>query len=649
MRPPRTGYHRIVDYPRTGRRGWTRFIPSWRLVTGSLTGLLIALAALVAVVYASVRVPDAARLSMPTATRYEYSDGTVFYTAGLQNRTIVPLAQIPPALRQAVVAVENPTFWSDAGIAPRGIARALLNDVEGRPLEGGSTITQQFVKDAYLTDQQTLTRKLSEIFIAVKITRAYSKRQILGDYLNTVYFGRSSYGADAAAETYFGVPVSAITDPARAAYLAALVNEPTVLSGTDPSAQARLRQRWNLVLDDVVRAGGLTRAARAAVRWPAVLPPRTGTVHDSAGVNDSAMAQVADGYLDELHQQDPAVPDSATADAGGDVIVTTFRRADMTAAVRAVRTGLFGQLNPADQNQAAADRGVQAGLATVAARTGELLAFYPGGSDYNHATQAQIEPGSQLEVFQDAARLPDLGGNAGSGSGEPTSLWTMMGRVGLTQNLVADPAELPEPLTKLEHDPALALGIAPESPARMAAAFAIFGDSGIYHDLTMALSVTVNGHRVWTFTPHGTPALSPLSTRVLAANVLHLGVPFAVGGVPAIDGASAAKWAAMAKAGKEPAGAGAGPDDTAAEFGGVPGTIGGDRSAWYTGLAAGSTVTSVALWDTQPGPHGTVTLRSLAGLGGVPASGTASWPTTIWSTYVKTTQTSPGAVPIPSG
>jgi membrane peptidoglycan carboxypeptidase len=645
VRPPRKGYHRIVDYPRTGRRGWRKFVPSWRLVTGSLAGLLAALGALVAVVYASVRVPDAARLSMPTATRYEYSDGTVFYTAGLQNRVIVPLAQIPPALRQAVIAVENPTFWSDAGIAPRGIARSLLNDVEGRPLEGGSTITQQFVKNAYLTDQQTLTRKLSEIFIAVKITRAYPKRQILGDYLNTVYFGRSSYGADAAAETYFGVPVSAITDPARAAYLAALVNEPTVLSRTDPSAQARLRQRWNLVLDDMVRSGVLTRAARAAVRWPAVLPARTGTVRDSAGVNESAMAQVANGYLDELHQQDPAVPDSATADAGGDVIVTTFRHADMIAAVRAVRAGLFAGLDPAGRGQAAVDRGVQAGLATVDARTGELLAFYPGGSDYNDATQAQIEPGSQLEVFADAARVPDLG--EGSGAAVPISLWTMMGRVGLTQNLVADPAELPEPLTKLEHDPALALGIAPESPARMAAAFAIFGDGGIYHDLAMALSVTVNGHRVWTFTPHGTPALSPLSSRVLGARALHLGVPLVAGSAGESGGAGALSGTAVAKSEKEALAAGAGTENTAALFGGVPGTIGGDQSAWYTGLAGG-TVTSVALWDTQPGPHGTVTLRSLAGLGGVPASGTASWPIAIWSGYVKNTPDGPGGAPTPS-
>ncbi len=236
------------------------------------------------------------------------------------------------------------------------------------------------MKNAYLTDQQTPLRKLSEIFIAVKITRAYSKRQILADYLNTVYFGRGSYGADAAAQAYFGVPVSAITDPARAAYLAALVNEPTVLSSTGPATQAGYGSGGVWSLDDMVKAGTLTRAARSAVHWPAVRPLGSGTMFlDGNGVNDSAMAQVAGGYLDELHRQDPAVPDATTANAGGGVIVTTFSQAGMIAAVQAVPDGrLLARLDP---SRRAIDRGVQAGLATVATRTGELLAFYPGGSD----------------------------------------------------------------------------------------------------------------------------------------------------------------------------------------------------------------------------------------------------------------------------
>ncbi|MBC3844349.1 penicillin-binding protein [Streptacidiphilus sp. 4-A2] len=306
-------------------------------------------------------------------------------------------------MQNAIVSIENPTFYSDEGIAPKGILRALISDVQGGEFEGGSTITQQFVKNAYLTDQQTFTRKLVEIFKAVKITRTFPKPEILDDYLNTVYFGRGSYGIEAAAQSYFGVPVDQITDPARAAYLAALVNEPTVLSQTDPTSQGLLKARWALVLKAMVKAGRLTPAQAAATHWPTVQPLSGAVSYDANGVDDSAMAQVADTYLDKLHQQNPDVPDSATANAGGDVIRTTFNRADMTAAVRAVKAGLYAKLNGKDKSQATVDQGVQVGLASVDTRTGELLAIYPGGSEYDNATLAQIEPGSQMGAFALAA------------------------------------------------------------------------------------------------------------------------------------------------------------------------------------------------------------------------------------------------------
>lgn len=598
----------MIDYPRAGRRGWRAFVPSWRLVTGTVTGAFLLLAGSAAVVYALVKMPDVASLPLPTATVYEYSDGTVFYTAGLQNRVIVPLGQVPAVMREAIVSVENPTFYTDAGISPRGIVRSLFNDVEGGPLEGGSTITQQFVKNAYLTDDQTLTRKLTEIFIAVKITRAYPKKQILADYLNTVYFGRGSYGIDAAAETYFGVPADRITDPGRAAYLAALVNEPTVLSRTDPADQALLRQRWNLVLNDMVKTGALSAARRAAVTWPAVLAPQGGIVRDASGVSDTAMEQAVNGYLDELHAKDPAVPDSATADAGGDVIVTTFNHADMAAATRAVNQGLYDRLKLKDRAQRAVDQGAQVGLATVDARNGELLAFYPGKSAYNNATQAQIEPGSQMQMFAIASHFP--------APGKPLlmedSLWALMSRVGLTQNLEANPAELPEPLAKLKRDPQLALGIAPESPARMAGAFAALADGGTYHDLAMALSVTVGRHRVWTYAPHGTAALArPFAG--LARGLIFKASPMAAG--------TAASFGPL-------------------DGGAVPSTIGGDRSAWCSGYL-GDIVTSVGVWDQSVNATNQVVQRSLNGLGGVPAAQSTVWPAAIWDSYMKMTSAGP--------
>ena len=110
-RPRRTGYHRIVDYPRQGRTGWRRLVPSWRLVCGGLLGSVAVLAGLVLAVYATVKVPDINKLKMPTATVYEYSDGTVFYAVGLQNRQLVPISQVPPTMRDAIVSIENPTFY----------------------------------------------------------------------------------------------------------------------------------------------------------------------------------------------------------------------------------------------------------------------------------------------------------------------------------------------------------------------------------------------------------------------------------------------------------------------------------------------------------------------------------------------------------
>jgi membrane peptidoglycan carboxypeptidase len=558
-------------------------VPSWRLLAGLSVACLLAVIALVAIAYETAQTPDLNNLRLPTATVYEYSDGTPFYMSG-QDRVVIPASQIPPVAAHAVVAIENPTFYTDAGISPRGTLRALVNDSKGGSLQGGSTITQQFVKNAYLTDAQSLSRKLSEIFIAAKITRSYSKTEILTGYFNTVYFGRGAYGLDAAAETYFGIPARQVASPAQAAYLAALVNAPAVLSQPDPADQAALRQRWTTVLNDMVKYHYLTARARAAARWPRVLPFTYGADEDADGVNESAMAEVADSYLDELHAENPRVPSSATAEQGGDVIVTTFTRAAMTAAVRAVDDGLYNQLNPGAEDQAAADKDVQVGVATVNAGNGELLGFYPGRSDYNNATMAQVDPGSLMEAFAQVA--------PSSSSGD--SLWTLMGKVGLTADLIANPAELVEPVFQLKVDPRLALGIAPESPARMADAFSVFANGGTYHNLAMVRSVTVQGKQAWTYKPAGSTVLDEAGT-------------------PA---SSVTSQSAVMPADR-------------------PGTIGGDDTAWYAGYQ-GDTVTTVGLWDQSINAKDQTVEHSLAGLGGFPAQDSFEWAESIWNADMKT-------------
>ena len=631
----KTGYRRIVDYPRTGRRGWRALIPSRRLVLTTLLGPTVALLGLIAVVYTMVRTPDLSNLRLPTGSVYEYSDGTPFAIVGPHDRVSVPISQISPEMQHSIVAIENPTFYTDSGISPRGIVRAFVNDVEGNPLQGGSTITQQFVKNAYLTDQQSLSRKLVEIFKAVKITQVYSKPQILDYYLNTVYFGRGSYGVEAAAETYFGVQADQITDPARAAYLAALVNEPSVLELTTPTAQAQLRQRWNLVLDDMVKSDYLSAAQRAAVRWPTALKPGGEVQFDADGVNVTALVNTADDNLDALHARSPSVPDTATVEEGGYDIVTTFNHGAMVDAVHAVNSGVYQELGHGSVPSLGTGAGVHVGLATVDAATGELLAFYPGDSAYDDATQAQIEPGSQMQAFNTAAKLISVDDKAivlapksdtESGTAQAEALWSLMSKVGLTQNLIADPAELPEPLSTLKQDPQLALGIAPESPARMASALAVFADNdGAYRPLATVLSIADDGSTVWTYTPSSTQVLSTAAGLKAPAQVIR-----DEHSLPASTSSAASLAAAKD------------PDLNPNTAVGLPGTIGGDLTAWYSGYDA-NIVTSVGVWDETATGKGGAAQHSLAGLGGVSAANSVQWPATVWSAY--TTAVTAGPTP----
>jgi membrane peptidoglycan carboxypeptidase len=124
---------------------------------------------------------------------------------GEQNRVPVHLSEVAPVMQKAVVAIEDRGFYHHSGLDPRGVTRALWNDLRGRSLQGGSTITQQLVKNSYLSSQRSVVRKVREAILAVKVEQRYSKRTILERYLNIVYFGRGAYGVEAASQAYFGV------------------------------------------------------------------------------------------------------------------------------------------------------------------------------------------------------------------------------------------------------------------------------------------------------------------------------------------------------------------------------------------------------------------------------------------------------------
>ncbi len=173
-------------------------------VLGALmAGMLVLLGVFVGVVYASTEVPSPDSITSAQTTVVYYSDGvTEMARLGDENRTNVTLAQISKPAQEAVLAAENREFYTDPGISFTGIIRAAWNNVTGGSTQGGSTITQQYVKNAILQNSdQTFGRKFQELFLAIKLDNNYSKDQILENYLNTIYYGRGAYGIESAANT----------------------------------------------------------------------------------------------------------------------------------------------------------------------------------------------------------------------------------------------------------------------------------------------------------------------------------------------------------------------------------------------------------------------------------------------------------------
>ncbi len=217
---------RIVDYPRAGKSGWKRFVPSWRLVGGGVLACFLLGVIAFAVLYNRVSVPNPNQLVTANASVVYWSDGkTELGRFGEVNRRSIPLSEMPDTLQKAVLAAEDRTFYQNHGVSPKGIARAAWVALKGGSKQGGSTITQQYVKNYFLTQDRTITRKAKEFIISLKIERKESKDQILENYLNTIYFGRGAYGVETASRAYFGVPANKLT-LSQSALLAAIIRSP---------------------------------------------------------------------------------------------------------------------------------------------------------------------------------------------------------------------------------------------------------------------------------------------------------------------------------------------------------------------------------------------------------------------------------------
>src|SRR4051794_1774980 len=166
-----------------------RYAPTPRQMLWGILGAFVLMLLFVGVGYALTSIPSPNSVATNQSTLLYYSDGkTLLARLGSTNRTNVPLSSVPLPVQQAVLSAEDRNFESESGVSPTGILRALFVDLKGGDVQqGGSTITQQYVKNAYLTQQRTFTRKFKEIFIAVKLGNTKPRSEILQDYLNTIY------------------------------------------------------------------------------------------------------------------------------------------------------------------------------------------------------------------------------------------------------------------------------------------------------------------------------------------------------------------------------------------------------------------------------------------------------------------------------
>ncbi len=213
-------------YPRPGRTGWRRWIPSWRQWAGGVLASVGLSTSLLGIAYAATDIPDDLNsYATQQDNVYFWADGRPMARTGWVQRQAMPLDEIPEGVRWAVLAAENASFYSDSGISLKGISRALFRTIGQGDTQGGSTITQQYVKNVYLNQNQTINRKFTEAMIALKLDNRMSKDDILEGYLNTSWFGRGCYGIQRAAQAYYGKDVGRL-DASEGAFLASLLKGP---------------------------------------------------------------------------------------------------------------------------------------------------------------------------------------------------------------------------------------------------------------------------------------------------------------------------------------------------------------------------------------------------------------------------------------
>jgi penicillin-binding protein 1A len=541
---------------------------------------------------------------------YDSSDKRVLAVVrGAESRVLVPSDAIAPIMKQAIVAIEDQRFYEHNGVDIRGIGRALWEDIRSRKIvEGGSTITQQFVKNAYAGNEQSIGRKVREAALAWQLTQQWSKDRILTAYLNTIYFGNGAYGIQQAARTYFGVGARRLT-LAQAALLAGIPADPSLYDPVSSPRAATARRRS--VLQRMVDQGKITQGdLRAASRAPL---PR------AADVNLPGTQGPAQYFVNYVKDQLVAQYGARKVFGGGLRVTTTIDLKLQEIARDAIAQVISSESGPA------------AALVAIDPRTGAVRAMVGGTnfrkSQFNLATQAERQPGSSFKPIVLATAFRQGISPATSFESKPITidtggrLWRVtnyegsyVGRAGLSTAMTLSDnsvyAQLtqvvtPKAIVKTAHDlgirsdlqPYFSLGLGAEAvnPLDMTRAYATLANDG------MRIDGSIFGNRARIVVN------APEQTRVL--DKAHAGLLTSI--LEGVVRSGTGRRAAL-------------PDRAAA---GKTGTTDNYGDAWFVGYTP---QLAVAVWVGYPDE-----LRPmLTEFGGEPVAG-GTLPALIWKQFMR--------------
>jgi penicillin-binding protein 1A len=436
-------------------------------------------------------------ITAPLSERSEVyaADGSVLATLhGAENRSPVTLSQVPSQVINAVLDTEDSRFWTHGGVDLKSTVRALASNVKsGAVAQGGSTITQQLVKIAFLTPQKHLDRKVKEAVIAVRLERKYTKSQILEAYLNTVYFGNGAYGVQAASETYFNESIGQVT-PVQGAFLAGMIRDPL---GYDPILNPQdSKARRDFVLERMVTQNHLTASEATALKATPIPSTLTPPLQSSDTKDDYFVEQVKQILLNQSTTLGNNYSERYNAlFQGGLKIYTTLDPRLQALAEQKVADGV--PKNP---------QGFTASLASIEPSTGKVRAIVggPGFDTYKFdlATQALRQPGSGFKLFTLLAAY-----EAGYGPSD-----TVDGSSPCAINFPGDPDLLKQPAHNSEGDAAGSLSVIAATAGSVNCAFIRMGhEVGLPKVIEMAHRLGLKEN----FKPYPTLIIGAQETTVL--------------------------------------------------------------------------------------------------------------------------------------